>query len=83
MNWLELIAGLALFVGLGGATFLVAQRPDFWVGLAMHLGKAAWPLVLKYMTKRMPPEEEAEWRKAQMQGRGDEWARDWMRRKRK
>jgi hypothetical protein len=33
--------------------------------------KAALP----FITKRMTPEEEAEWRKAERAGRGDEWRR--------
>jgi len=83
MSWQEAIAVVVIVIGLGGAVFLVAQRPTFWVEFGSRIAVKLWPLVFAYVAKRMPPEEEAEWRKAQLQGRGDEWMRERLRRKRK
>jgi hypothetical protein len=60
---------------IGAGIFLVAQRPSFWIAFGAWLGKALHPSVLKYITKRMPSEEEASWRAAEKRGRGDEWLR--------
>lgn len=78
MTWLEIAALCVLFLGIGAGGFLVARRPQFWVGLAIVAFKAALP----FLARRMPPEQEAEWRAAELAGRGDEWLRNRMRRKR-
>lgn len=68
MNWLEAIAVLVLFVGLGGGAFLVAQRPSFWVGLGKAVVTAALPAIVKVVSKRMTPEEEAAFQKCLKRG---------------
>jgi hypothetical protein len=40
------------------------------------LGQALLPPVLKYITRRMPPEEEAAWREAERRGQGEEWRKE-------
>ena len=61
-----------VLLGFGAGAFLVAQRPSFWLEFGARLGKALLPSVLKYITRRMPPEEEAAWREAERRGQGDE-----------
>ena len=51
-----------------GQAFLVAQRPSFWIEFGARLGKALLPLVWRFASKRMPPEEEAAWRQAERRG---------------
>ena len=48
-----------VLLGLGAGAFLVAQRPSFWIEFGSRLGKALLPLAWRYVSKRMPPEEEA------------------------
>lgn len=75
MTWLEIaliIAVLAaVLIGLGAGAVLVAKRPSFWFGLGTVMFKAGMPHLVKYITKRMPPEEEEAWRKCQL--RGGKW----------
>lgn len=71
MTWLEIALIGAVLVGATAGTALIVRSPDFWGGLVGALVKAVIPIILK----RMTPEEEAEWRKAERQGRGDEWLR--------
>jgi hypothetical protein len=44
------------------------QRPSFWIAFVPRLGKALLPLAWRYVSKRMPPEEEAAWRQAERRG---------------
>ena len=46
----------------------MAQRPSFWIEFGSRLGEALLPLVWRYVSKRMPPEEEAAWRQAERRG---------------
>lgn len=71
MSWQEGVAVLVIVAGLGAGAFLVAQRPSFWIEFGARLGKALMPRVVSYITKRMPPEKEAEWRDCIR--RGGEW----------
>ena len=73
MNWQEGVAVVVVLFGLGAGAFLVAQRPSFWIEFGQRLGRALLPLAWRYVSKRMPPEEEAEWRAAERRGRGEEW----------
>ena len=73
MSWQEGVAVTVVLLGLGAGAFLVAQRPSFWIELVPRLGKALLPLAWRYVSKRMPPEEEAAWRQAERRGQGDEW----------
>ena len=73
MSWIEIALIGAVLVGATAGTALIvwALGPDLLVGLAGSMLKA----VLPFITQRMTPEEEAEWRKAERAGRGDEWRR--------
>jgi hypothetical protein len=53
----------------------VAQRPSFWIEFGSRLGKALLLLAWLYVSKRMPPEDEAAWHKAERRGQGDEWVK--------
>jgi hypothetical protein len=71
VNWLE-VAGVVLVVaGLLGGLILAAQRPTFWIEFGTRLLARLWPFFLTYITKRMPPEKEKEWRDCIR--RGGEW----------
>ena len=76
MSWQEVVAVAVVLLGLGAGAFLVAQRPSFWIEFGQRLGKALLPLAWRYVSKRMPPEEEAEWRQAEKRAQGDEWLRE-------
>jgi hypothetical protein len=73
---------LAVLLGVGSAAVLVIRSPSFWVDLAKEIAVKAWPQIKQVLTKRMTPEEEAEMRREQRAGRGDEWLKKWHRRKR-
>ena len=66
MSWEEGVAVAVVFLGLGAGASLVAQRPSFWIEFGSRLGKALLLLEWLYVSKRMPPEEEAAWREAQL-----------------
>ena len=81
MSWQEVVAVAVVLLGLGAGAFLVAQRPSFWIELVLRLSKALLPLAWRYVSKRMPPEEEAAWLQAERRGQGDEWLKKrWRRR---
>ena len=80
MSWQEGVAVTVVLLGLGAGAFLVAQRPSFWIEFGTRLGKALVALAWRYVSKRMPPEEEAAWREAERRGRGDEWLKKRWRR---
>lgn len=71
MSWQEVAATVVLLLGLFAGAFLWAQRPAFWIAFFTRLGRALLPGVVSYLTKRMPPEKEAEWRDCMR--RGGEW----------
>lgn len=79
MTTVEIIALVvtlaAAFVGVAALVFLVGQRPAFWVGMAVAVFQRAWPVILAVVMRRMPPEQEAEWRAAERAGRGDKFMR--------
>ena len=81
MSWQEGVAVTVVILGLGAGAFLVAQRPSFWIELVLRLSKALLPLAWRFVSWRMPPEEEAAWREAERSGQGDEWLRDRRRQK--
>jgi hypothetical protein len=72
---------LAVLLGVGSAAFLVMRSPSFWGDLAKEIAVKAWPQIKQVLTKRMTPKEEAEMRREQRAGRGDEWLKKWHRRK--
>ena len=76
MSWQEVVAITVVLLGLGAGAFLVAQRPSFWIEFGQRLGKAMLPLAWRYVSKRMPPEEESSWRAAESRGHGGEWLRE-------
>ena len=76
MSWQEGVAVAVVLLGLGAGAFLVAQRPSFWIEFVSGLVRALLPLGWRYVSRRMPPEEEAAWRQAESRGQGDEWLRE-------
>ena len=83
MTWQEGVAVAIVLLGLGAGAFLVAQQPSFWIEFGQRLVKALWPLAWRFVSKRMPPDEEAAWRQAERRGQGDEWLRERYRVRRK
>ena len=73
MGWQEGVAVVVVLLGLGAGAFLAAQRPSFWLEFGVRLGQALLPRALKYLARRMSPEDEAAWREAERRGQGDEW----------
>lgn len=59
MNWPEIIAYTLIGLGLLAGAFLFARRPEFWIEFGIRIGQRLWPVLLKYVTKRMSQEEEA------------------------
>lgn len=82
MNWIEVALIIAVLVGIAAGTALVVRSPTFWMAMGTAVVRAMLPAVIAYVTKRMPPEEEADWRRAVRQGRGDEWLRERARKRR-
>ena len=80
MSWQEGVAVAVALIGLGAGAFLVAQRPSFWIEFGSRVAMALLPLAWRYVSKRMPPEEEAAWRQAEKRGQGDEWLKERWRR---
>lgn len=65
----------AVLIGVGAAAFLVMRSPAFWYAVAAQFAQKAWPAIVALIAKRMPADQEADWRAAEKAGRGDEWAR--------
>lgn len=76
MSWQEGVAVAVVLIGLGAGAFHVAQRPSFWLEFGVRIGRRLLPRALKYLTRRMPPEEEAAWREAERRGQGEEWRKE-------
>jgi len=76
MNWQEGVAFTVMLLGLGAGAFLVAQRPSFWLEFGARIGWRLLPLAWRYVSKRMPPDEEAAWRQAERRGQGNEWLKE-------
>jgi hypothetical protein len=70
MSWQEVAAVTVVLLGLGAGAYLVVQRPSFWIGFGSRLAKTLLPLAWRYVSKRMPLEEEAAWRQAERPGAG-------------
>jgi hypothetical protein len=83
MSWQEVVAVAVVLLGLGAGAFLVAQRPSFWIEFGGRFVKALLPLAWRFATKRMPPQEEAAWRRAERRGLGEEWLKQRHRVRRK
>lgn len=68
MTWQEALATVVILTALGAGGYLAAQRPAFWIEFGSRIGKALWPLVFAYMTKRMDPATEKAWRDCELRG---------------
>ena len=55
---------LAIFLGFVAAAFLVFRDPAFWAGF----GIAVFKKLLPFIMKRMPADEEKEWRDIMLRG---------------
>jgi hypothetical protein len=71
MTWQEGVGVVLVCIGLLAGMFVAAQRPAFWVEFGGRVIKAFMPKFIAYVTKRMPPEKEKEWRDCIR--RGGEW----------
>jgi hypothetical protein len=71
MTWQEAVATIIILLGLGAGAYMVAQRPAFWIEFGSRSLAVLWPHVLKYVTKRMSPEDEQ--RMQECHRRGGEW----------
>ena len=68
MNWIDAVLLLAAVIGLILGGILVARSPSFWFQVgAIALDKLK-PVIIAYIVKRMPPEDEAAWRKCELSG---------------
>ena len=65
----------AVLIGIGGAAFMVARSPSFWIGFA----EAMLPIIIKLAAKRMPPDEEAQLRELQARGASGQEIAAWDR----
>ena len=74
MKWLWL-GGAALLGVAAYSVYAAFSSPTFVAGLVALAAASAWKAVAPAITKRMTPEDEAAWRKAERAGRGDEWFR--------
>jgi hypothetical protein len=83
MNWQEGVAIAVVLLGLGAGAFLLAQRPSFWLEFGSRVGKALLPLAWRYVSRRMPPEEESAWRQAERRGQGEEWLKQRLKKREK
>lgn len=84
MSWLEIAALVGVCLGFAGAVVLYLSRPQYWVRLGIAIIAHFAPAVIAWLldfTKRMTPEEEAEWHAAIRRGEGDQWIKDRTRRK--
>lgn len=72
---IEVTAYILVGLGLVAGAFIFARRPDFWIEFGVRLSAIILPLVWRYLSKRMTPEEEADYQRAVRAGRGDEWLR--------
>ncbi len=82
MTWLWWIIGAALLGVAALSVWGAFRNPAFIAGLAKIAAGAALQAVIPKVARRMSPEDEAAWRAAERAGRGDEWLRNWKRRKR-
>lgn len=82
MTWFWYLAGAALLGVAALSVYSAFRNPAFVSGLAKIAIGAVWSAVAPAVARRMSLEEESRWRAAQRAGRGDEWLRDWKRRKR-
>ena len=73
MNWQEGVAIAVVLLGLGAGAFLVARRPYFWIKFESRLAKTLLQFAWRYVSRRMPSEEEAAWRQAERRGQGEGW----------
>lgn len=71
MSWFNILLIVAVLAGVTAGTVLVVRSPNFWGGLIVGIVEAIMP----YITRRMTPEEEAQFREAERAGRGEEWLR--------
>lgn len=84
MSWLEVAAFVGVALGIAGCTVLFFLRPQYWVNVGLFLIAKLAPHAIAWLldfTKRMTPEEEADWHAAIRRGEGDQWIKDRQRRK--
>jgi len=75
----------ALFGVAAVSVFIAFQNPEFVLGLSAAALTALFQALrphLRNLFKRMPPDEEAEWRKLQNQGASQKEINEWHRKRR-
>ena len=94
MDWLAWVLLAVLALGLAAGVALAVRawltNPVVIAGYTAALATIAMraflkllPGIVAYLAKRMPPEEEAEWRAAERAGRGAEWLKERAQRRRR
>lgn len=68
MDYLPIVGGVLVAIGLVGGAMLVARSPKFWIDFGSRVLVALAPIIWKFVSKRMTPEEEARWRHEQLSG---------------
>lgn len=68
MDWLLILAWVALLIGVAGAGFIYARSPSFWITFSVALFKKLWPFVWNEVSRRKSPEDEAKWREEYLSG---------------
>lgn len=71
MTWQEGVGIALVVIGLLAGTYVAAQRPSFWIEFVARAFDALRPIIWGYVSKRMTPEQEADWRDCIR--RGGEW----------
>jgi hypothetical protein len=66
LDWLLILAWVAVLLGIAAAAFIYARSPSFWITFGVALFHKLWPYLWRFVSKRMTPEDEAAWRKEQL-----------------
>lgn len=70
---------LGLLLSMAGLAYLF---PQYGLKLLRTASSEFWALLKPQILKRMPPEEEAEWRELLKRGASDQEIREWQRKRR-
>lgn len=75
MNWIALIAGLALLAVAGFAVWRAFQSPKFIGRLTKFASKQVWEAVKPEVARPMSEDDETKWHEAIRRGNDDEFQR--------
>ena len=71
MRWLWLAAAVLLGVA-AVSVYMAFQSPSFVAGFTILAAGAVWKAIAPAVFRRMPPEQEAEWRKRVSRGEAEQ-----------